>query len=110
MQKPHSSQLLREISNQLKLKTVKTFLLDNIVRFRTAITGAIKYRKSQELPEEQKIELLRQDILGGPKHVMGNHEECEVNGKYFCKGRKSGEKNLHNLFVEVQDLTYLLQQ
>lgn len=77
---------------------VRTFLKNNILRSRIGIVSAIRYRKAQPLSEEEKVQLLKKDILCGPKHVMGYHVDCKANGEYFCKGAKPGEENIYNLF------------
>lgn len=51
------------------------------MRLRTGVTCAIKYWGAQNIPHDQKIKNLSKDILNGPKHVFGDHENCK---EYFC--------------------------
>lgn len=37
----------------------------------------------------EKIKLLKSDIMNGPYHIFGDHNNC---AQYFCKGLKDGEK------------------
>lgn len=92
---------MKEISKLPKLdQKAKTYLKNNTLRYRTGIVSAIRYRKAQQISEDEKEELLRKDILCGPKHVMGYHEDCKLNGEYFCKGQKPGEENIFDLFTK----------
>ncbi|KAG5862820.1 hypothetical protein JTB14_018759 [Gonioctena quinquepunctata] len=52
------------------------------MRFRYAITEAIKYSKNEEVPSVGKVENLRKDISNIPKHILGDHTKCS---KYFCR-------------------------
>lgn len=52
------------------------------MRFRYAITEAIKYRKNETVPSAEKVDNLRKDILNSPKHILGDHTTCS---KYFCR-------------------------
>ncbi|KAF2890231.1 hypothetical protein ILUMI_15942, partial [Ignelater luminosus] len=54
----------------------------NKMRFRWAITEAIKYRKTEERTLSEKVALLKADILNGPSHIFGEHKNCS---SYFCK-------------------------
>ncbi|KAF5285477.1 hypothetical protein FQA39_LY16632 [Lamprigera yunnana] len=38
-----------------------------------------------------KYDLLGKDISNGPKHIFGDHTDCD---QYYCKGAKEGEENL----------------
>ncbi|XP_029342286.1 uncharacterized protein LOC103310448 [Acyrthosiphon pisum] len=70
---------------------IRKFIVRNIIRFRTAITKSIKYRKNLDESNYQKIEGLRKDILNSPYHIFGKHTNC---AQYFCTGRKLYELNL----------------
>ncbi|KAE9524511.1 hypothetical protein AGLY_015099 [Aphis glycines] len=43
------------------------------------------------LHHNEKVELLKQDILNSPYHVFGNYSNC---ANYFCDGPKESEVNL----------------
>ncbi|KAK4887261.1 hypothetical protein RN001_003532 [Aquatica leii] len=64
-------------------------------RLRYAVTKAVEYRMHHETQDTQplhvKCELLKKDIINGPKHVFGDHAGCD---KYYCKGLKEEEENL----------------
>jgi hypothetical protein len=66
---------------------IRNFLRNNILKFRIAVTSAIKYRKCQNIPLSQKIEYLKTDILNSPNHIFGDHSNCASN---FC------QKNYYN--------------
>lgn len=85
---------LRDITLNKKMGSVeqRSLVRQNIVRMRTGISQAIKYRKTQNLPRRIKCEELKKDILNGPLHIFGDHTCCEERG-YFCKGPKPGEIN-----------------
>ncbi|KAK5639603.1 hypothetical protein RI129_012095 [Pyrocoelia pectoralis] len=85
---------LKELSKKPKTALkLKNALFKNLLRFRTAITKAIEYRKSQSISLQAKIKELEGDILNGPKHILGDHSGCSERG-YFCKGPKEDEQNL----------------
>lgn len=50
---------------------------------------AIKYRMEQNYAHNEKVNLLKKDIMNGPYHVFGLHTNCN---KYFCK-KKINEIN-----------------
>lgn len=93
--------ILRNYINKLKdcVKRPKTdtklknAISQNILRFRTAVTKAIEFRKSQNTSTAEKIKELQLDILNGPKHIFGDHTGC-VERKYFCPGPKNNEDNI----------------
>ncbi|KAL4153670.1 hypothetical protein QTP88_001503 [Uroleucon formosanum] len=70
---------------------VRRFILSNIMRFRTGIVTAIKYRKKENKPTTQQASDLANDIMNSPYHILGEHNKCD---KYFCKGSKTGDQNL----------------
>jgi hypothetical protein len=43
----------------------------------------------------QKPYSLKNDILNGPKHIFGCHDQCP---SYFCNGPKTDEENLWIVF------------
>jgi hypothetical protein len=87
---------LHELSRRSKVDMkIRHFLKNNILRFRSAVVGATKYWKQQNIENYLKIENLKTDILNGPKHIMGCHDTCKTNDdtyKYFCKGVKERKK------------------
>ncbi|XP_031357002.1 uncharacterized protein LOC116180949 isoform X2 [Photinus pyralis] len=85
---------IRDCSKKTNVnKNLRTAIANNILRFRSAVTKAIQFRKSQDLPTSSKVRELERDILNGPKHIFGDHSECQERG-YFCQGPKEGEINL----------------
>jgi len=44
--------------------------------YRCAVTKAIAYRKESNLQYNEKVALLKQDIMNSPYHVFGNHNGC----------------------------------
>ncbi|XP_025198499.1 uncharacterized protein LOC112596890 [Melanaphis sacchari] len=70
---------------------VRRFILSNIMRFRTGIVTAIKYRKKENKPTTQQASDLANDIMNSPYHILGEHNKCD---KYFCKESKTGDQNL----------------
>jgi hypothetical protein len=54
---------IREIGKMPRVDfQIRNFLRNNILKFRIAVTSAIKYRKCQNIPLSQKIEYLKTDI------------------------------------------------
>jgi hypothetical protein len=43
----------------------------------------------------EKISNLKNDILNGPKHIFGCHDQCP---SYFCNGPKTDKENLWIVF------------
>lgn len=73
---------IREISKTPRSDmSIRNFLRQNILKFRTAVVSAIKYRKNENVSLQQKIEYLKNDILNGPAHIFGEHSNC---ASYFC--------------------------
>lgn len=56
-----------------------------------SVTKAIAYRKESNLQYNEKVALLKQDIMNSLYHVFGNHNGC---ASYFCNGPKENEVNL----------------
>ncbi|XP_060858281.1 uncharacterized protein LOC132935681 [Metopolophium dirhodum] len=69
----------------------RTFLKNNVLRLRYAVTEAIKFRSNMKINATEKVKLLKSDILNGPYHVFGYHTHCD---QYFCDSLKDGENNL----------------
>ncbi|XP_046396856.1 uncharacterized protein LOC124163807 [Ischnura elegans] len=70
----------------------RKLIAENVLRFRTAVTKAVEFRKSQDIPLPKKTQLLERDILNSPSHIFGEHEKCKIG--YFCDGKvKSDQKN-----------------
>lgn len=91
-----SNHLLRNYCTKLKNLTKKTDskygsvpvklrkLLDtNILRLRKAVKGAVDHTSKLDTTMEQKLNILKQDLLNSPCHVFGDHDKCKA---YFCKG------------------------
>lgn len=68
----------------------------NLLRLRSAVTGAVKYNKAvTNIPYHEKINNLRTDIHNGPFHVFGDHSKCK---SYYCTGPKeNGEDVVENM-------------
>ncbi|KAI5631791.1 yqaJ-like viral recombinase domain-containing protein [Phthorimaea operculella] len=64
---------------------LRKFLKERYMRLRTGVNYAIKHWSSRNLPFKQKISNLSADVLNGPQHVFGNHENCK---DYFCVPEK----------------------
>ncbi|XP_050063239.1 uncharacterized protein LOC126552568 [Aphis gossypii] len=110
--------ILRNYGQKLMALTKKTlypcyirkFITRNIIRFRTAITKSIAYRKNLDQSLYEKIEGLRKDITNGPYHIFGEHTKCEV---YFCSGPKQCEVNLVPEIVNcglMNEIAYILRR
>lgn len=41
------------------------------------MSKAIKFRKEMNLSHNEKVKLLKNDILNGPLHVFGCHDKCD---------------------------------
>lgn len=94
---------LRDISKKIKTKNnkVQNLISQNILRFRTAVTKAIEYRKKQDVTTNTKIRELEFDILNGPKHIFGDHSGCG-DRDYFCTGAKDDK----NMVPELEESGY----
>jgi len=47
------------------------------ITYRFAVTKAIQYRKEMNISLNEKVKLLKNDILNGPFHVFGCHDRCD---------------------------------
>lgn len=63
------------------------------MRLRTAITKATAYRIKENNSIDEKINLLRGDIINAPSHVFGEHAKCKSINYFKCENNLS-EKNL----------------
>lgn len=76
--------LLRNVGSKLQALTKITnfpvsqrkLVTENIVRLRMAITKAARFRREEDVAEEEKVANLRKDILNAPYHVFGSHGNC----------------------------------
>ncbi|KAF5292866.1 hypothetical protein FQR65_LT11118 [Abscondita terminalis] len=93
---------IKEYSKCVKLDPKIRCLFRHVLRFRTAIVSAIRYRKAEDNPTYKKISNLKDDILNGPKHIFGFHEKCK---SYYCQGSKPNEENLWTIFVKNELFT-----
>lgn len=60
-------------------------LRNNLQKLRCAVTKAIEYRKESIGIQNEKVNLLKYDIMNGPYHVYENHKNCTT---YICKKKK----------------------
>lgn len=88
---------IKEFAKCSKLSPKIRSLFRHVLRFRTAVVSAVKFRKAETKSFTQQICNLRNDIYNGPKHIFGCHDHCPV---YFCNGPKENEKNLWLEFKE----------
>ena len=98
-------------NSQFKHVTLRKIVGDKIMRVRTAVCMAVKFRKGESgLTENEKIRNLRKDILNIPNHVYGHHNECSA---YFCK-RQKFEKDFttmlknSGLFCKIMEVMHRL--
>ena len=42
-----------------------------------AVSKSIMFRKQMDIPHDEKVKLLKADILNGPFHVFGSHDKCD---------------------------------
>jgi hypothetical protein len=73
----------------------KHFLTSSISEILSGIVSAVKFRKNENKSSGEKISSLKNDILNGPKHIFGCHDQCP---SYFCNGPKTDEENLWIVF------------
>ncbi|KAK4886106.1 hypothetical protein RN001_002377 [Aquatica leii] len=94
--------LLRNFCNKLKALTIDTRfpvllrkqLGKNILRFRSAVVGAIKYRKENN-NNSNSVTLLKTDIDNSYYHIFGNHRNCLT---YYCN--RTNEEDWTTKFQE----------
>jgi len=69
----------------------RTFLKNNVLRLRYAVTETIKFGSNMKINASEKVKLLKSDILNGPYHVFGYHTHC---AEYLSICPKDDENNL----------------
>lgn len=91
---------LRDIAGRRKSSSGKivpgdqrNLLRSNLQKLRCAVTKAIEYRKEMIGSHNEKVNLLKYDIMNGPYHVFGNHENCAT---YFCN-KKDDTNNINHV-------------
>jgi hypothetical protein len=77
---------IKEFAKCTKLSPKIRCLFRHVLRFRTGIISAVKFRKNENKSSGEKISSLKNDILNGPKHIFGCHDQCP---SYFCNGPKT---------------------
>jgi hypothetical protein len=68
-------------------------LFRHVLRFRTGVISAVRFRKNENMSSGEKISNLKNDILYRPKHIFGCRDQCP---SYFCNGPKTDEENFKN--------------
>lgn len=91
---------LRDIANKRKNSNgdripgcFRILLQNNLLRLRYAVTEAIRFRKHETgiISYEEKLARLKADVINGPNHVFGDHDNCS---QYFCQRQKKGKIKL----------------
>ncbi|KAJ8872889.1 hypothetical protein PR048_026505 [Dryococelus australis] len=85
---------VRDLYSNTKLGSdeLRSYLKARIMRLRTDVISAIKYRKKQSEDKYYlSIKELRKDILNSPFYVLGGHSKCSER-HYFCDGLPKPEK------------------
>jgi hypothetical protein len=54
----------------------RNILRNNLQKLRSAITKVIEYRKESNETHNEKVNLLKHDIMNGPYHNFRNHVIC----------------------------------
>lgn len=67
----------------------RNILRNNLEKLRSAVTKAIEYRKENDGTQNEKVNLLKCDIMIGLYHVFGNQVNCAT---YFCKNKNEKKK------------------
>jgi len=70
--------------------SLRQILKYRLRKLRSGVTMAIQYRMNQNYAHNEKVNLLKKDIMNGPYHVFGLHTNCS---EYFCKKKKINEIN-----------------
>lgn len=120
-----TNHIMRNYINRLRDMTVKRksyvgnivpgvlrkILRDRLRKLRSAVTMAVQFRmKQSNFSHNEKVNLLKQDIMNGPYHVFGSHNNCD---EYFCK-KKDTELNyvpdmkLCGLFDDIMSAVHLM--
>jgi hypothetical protein len=75
------------------LQNVRKYGVYFVLRFRTGVISAVRFRKNENMSSGEKISNLKNDILNRPKHIFGCRDQCP---SYFCNGPKTDEENFKN--------------
>jgi hypothetical protein len=67
---------IKEFAKCTKLSPKIRCLFRHVLRFRTGIISAVKFRKNENKSSGEKISKLKNDILNGPKHIFGCRDQC----------------------------------
>ncbi|KAL4107279.1 hypothetical protein QTP88_017650 [Uroleucon formosanum] len=71
---------------------IRKHILTNIFRFRGDVIEAVKHWKNAVgLSKLEKLKEIRKDLLNGPYHRLGQHDNCN---EYFCDQLTSNNINL----------------
>lgn len=73
--------LLLQKDTAIPLNERKLLNIDRLKRLRTAVRAAIEYRQQGNGSKSIKIENLQNDIVNSPRHIFGDHSECD---RYYC--------------------------
>lgn len=73
---------LLSIANNTTYHTrARKIIKENYLRIRWGIDSSIKYWTTKDIAFEEKVKMIKQDILNGPYHIFGDHSKC---ASYFC--------------------------
>ncbi|KAK5648354.1 hypothetical protein RI129_003246 [Pyrocoelia pectoralis] len=100
---------LKEFAKSRNLPTIlRNIINENIIRARSAVVKAIKYRKEEKCTASEQIINLRKDILNSLSHILGEHKECQ-NLQYFCNKSSPDARNIIE-DIEILGLSDKLNQ
>jgi len=91
--------------------SLRQILKDRLRNLRSGVTMAIKCRMEQNYAHNEKVNLLKKDIMNhGPYHVFGLHTDCN---EYFCKKKINEiiyvpDMQLCGLFSDIRSALHLL--
>lgn len=63
----------------------KLLTAERLNRLRIAVKSAIRYRMAQNSTVPDKIDQLKKDLINSPRHIFGDHSNCE---QYYCTNEK----------------------
>jgi hypothetical protein len=98
---------LRDIANKRKNSNgdripgcFRILLQNNLLRLRYAVTEAIRFRKHETgiISYEEKLARLKADVINGPNHVFGDHDNCS---QYFYQRQKKSKIKLFFFFYTL---------
>ncbi|GBP49716.1 hypothetical protein EVAR_33470_1 [Eumeta japonica] len=72
----------------IPLNQQKLLNSERINRLRIAVRAAVRFRRAQNYLFTEKVKNLHKDIMNIPKHVFGDHSDCE---DYYCSPEKKLE-------------------